>query len=249
MTTAERKRAVSSLGNRLLRLAEALFVVLLAFLAAGATVSIAGTVFSTGGVERGTIPFTVGRTIAQFVGFALAAVGLVAVTDAWGLLQARSPTRREAGLIVAGVVCLLAAQFGALAVLEAVGIEVGQNRAVTVGEGEPLYYLAMIPVSVLVVGPVEELLFRGTVQGGLRRVFDAGPAIVIASVIFGAVHVSGVEGSALAVVAYIGIATLLALPLGYLYELTGNLVVPALAHGFYNASLFAIQYGIAVGAI
>ena len=39
-----------------------------------------------------------------------------------------------------------------------------------------------------------------------------------------------------------------ALVLGALYEYTGNIVVPELAHGAYNAVLFVVAYVTIVGA-
>jgi len=67
-----------------------------------------------------------------------------------------------------------------------------------------VYYAAMIVVSLLIVGPAEELLLRGVVQGGLRRSFDAAPAILIAALIFGALH-GNVEGTAVEQVTYMGV--------------------------------------------
>ena len=37
--------------------------------------------------------------------------------------------------------------------------------------------------------------------------------------------------------------------LGGVYEYSGNLVVPALAHGFYNAITFGLSYADTVGLV
>ena len=112
--------------------------------------------------------------------------------------------------------------------------------------GDPVaYYGAMIVVSILLVGPAEELLLRGVVQGGLRRSFDAAPAILIAAVMFGALHGS-VEGTVPEQVAYMGVTIVLGAVLGVLYERTENVLVPGLAHGLYNAIIFA---GLLWGAL
>lgn len=248
MTTAGRDATAAATSERIRRLAEALFAVLLAFFAATLAVAAVDPVLTVVFAEGG-IGYTVARTVVQFGGFALAVAVVLAVSNDWRLLEAGIPDRRQAALALGGVLGLLVVQFLALVVIDAMGASTGQNRAITVGAGRPLYYLLMIPVSILVVGPVEELLFRGVVQGGLRRTFGPVVAIGVASLVFGVVHVSGIEGSALAVVLYVAVATLLALLLGYLYEQTGNLVVPALAHGGYNATLFAIQYADTVGIL
>ena len=49
--------------------------------------------------------------------------------------------------------------------------------------------------------------------------------------------------------AYLGVVFALALVLGATYELTDNLVVPALIHGAYNAVQFGIQYLAATGGL
>jgi hypothetical protein len=92
----------------------------------------------------------------------------------------------------------------------------------------------------LVVGPAEELLVRGGIQGLLKRAWGPWPGIVGASALFGSLHYIGSGSSALA---YVVFSFLLGILLGYLYERTGNLIVPAVAHGGYNAVIYAIQYG------
>jgi membrane protease YdiL (CAAX protease family) len=48
---------------------------------------------------------------------------------------------------------------------------------------------------------------------------------------------------------YIGIAFVLALVLGATYEYTGNLTVPALIHGAYNAIQFGAAYVTTTGGL
>jgi membrane protease YdiL (CAAX protease family) len=95
-------------------------------------------------------------------------------------------------------------------------------------------------VSLAVVGPVEELLFRGVVQGGVRRAFDAVPAVLIASLAFGLIHLPSVSGTPVERWAYVGVVVVLGSVLGALYEWTDNVVVPGLAHGVYNAAIYVV---------
>ena len=184
-------------------------------------------------------------TILQFVGFLLAAVGYLAVTNEWEILRIDTPSLQDVGLIASSAVALLALQYGLLFVLSQIGLSTGQNQA-TVPTGDPVvYYLALIVVSILVVGPAEEVLFRGVVQGGLRRAYSAGPAILIASALFGLVHVFAVLGTLDQQLTYAAVALMLGVGLGLLYEYTDNILVPSLAHGLYNAAIYAtLLYGV-----
>ena len=72
----------------------------------------------------------------------------------------------------------------------------------------------------------EEGLFRGVIQGGLSGEIPPAAALVLASVLFGLLH--------LVTPMYGAIATIFGLYLGGLYILTGNLVVPVIVHTLYD---------------
>ncbi len=100
----------------------------------------------------------------------------------------------------------------------------------------------MIPFSILVVGPAEEYIFRGFIYGGLLSVFKGKHWIllaVVSSVMFASVHAYYVITYGVAsAVAIIGIIALgLAMAITY-YWSGGNLLVPALIHGVYDATAF-----------
>ncbi|WP_418281519.1 lysostaphin resistance A-like protein [Halorubrum sp. DTA98] len=232
--------AVGTPIEELARLASAAFAVVFALVVASAiTAPVTGIAVDLGVVTEETNAWQVLRTVVQFGGFLLAALGYLAITGEWDVVGIERPTLTDAGLVVVVGLALLVLQYGALFVLGRFGVTTGQNTA-TVAAGDPAsYYLAMIVVSLLVVGPVEELLFRGVVQGGLRRTFDALPAILIASLLFGIVHLPAVDGSSLEQLAYVGVVVGLGCLLGFLYERTNNVLVPGLAHGAYNAAIYA----------
>lgn len=231
----------SAAGERILRVASALFAILFALLVASAiTVPGANLAVSLGLVSEGSTGYQLLRTLLQFAGFGLAAAGYLAITDEWELARVSRPTAREGAIIVGAGAVLFAFQYGALFALDQVGLSTAQNQAV-VPAGDPVtYYLAMIAVSLAVVGPVEELLFRGVVQGGVRRAFDAVPAVLIAALAFGLIHLPSVSGTPAERWAYVGVVVALGAALGALYEWTDNVVVPGLAHGAYNAAIYAI---------
>jgi len=95
------------------------------------------------------------------------------------------------------------------------------------GRGIPAVLLASV-----LAGLGEELLFRGVLQAWLVGPIGAWPAVVLAGVIFGLVHS--------VTRAYFLLATCMGLYLGALYQLTGNLLMPSLAHALYDA--IAIVY-------
>jgi membrane protease YdiL (CAAX protease family) len=107
---------------------------------------------------------------------------------------------------------------------------------------DPTVLLWLIPGSFLLIGPGEELLFRGIVQGRLRETFDRVSGVVLASALFAAVHFAALTGGTGGRLVTITVLFFPALVFGSVYELTDNLVVPALVHGAYNATLFALAY-------
>ena len=236
------------LGVRARDLFRGVLLIVGAFLCATAIVGLgASALVAAGVVERGTLEFRVVASVLQFVGFGVGVGGYLAITRDWELVQLRVPTLRTVGLIAIGVVALVLAQLAIARLLTVLGISVAQNQVVVTGQQDPRYFLYMIPVAILLVGPFEELVFRGGVQGILRRTWGPGVAIVVASVLFGLVHWIALTGAGGSRVPYVTVAATLGLVLGYLYERSRNLVVPAVVHGLYNTVLFGAQYLSATG--
>lgn len=162
-------------------------------------------------------------------------------------IVARVPSLRETGWILGGAIVLFGTERVISFLISTIGIEVAQNQVVKVARDNPTVILLLMVFSILVVGPGEELLYRGVVQGRLRESFSSLPAIVLASGLFASIHLFSLQGGGKLV--YVGVAFVLALILGTLYEYTGNLVVPSLVHGVYNAAQFGlVYYSVVVGA-
>jgi membrane protease YdiL (CAAX protease family) len=155
-------------------------------------------------------------------------------------IRVRVPTRRDIAWVTGGFIMLLVAVRALSAIIAYLGFDHASNQIIEVGREEPTVFLVLIPLSFLLVGPGEELLFRGLIQGTLRESFHPMRAVVLASLIFAMVHVFSLQGSGKLV--YIGVVFTLALVLGVTYELTDNLAVPALIHGAYNAVQFGLAY-------
>ena len=157
------------------------------------------------------------------------------------------PDKRDSIVTVLGIFALLGLLLAVSAVLSYFGIESAQNQVVEIGRQNPTGFLLLIPLSFLIVGPGEELLYRGLIQGTLRESFHPTRAVVLASALFASIHLFSLSGEGKLV--YIGLVFVLALILGATYEYTGNLTVPALIHGAYNAIQFAGTYLTATGWI
>jgi uncharacterized protein len=94
----------------------------------------------------------------------------------------------------------------------------------------------VVVVGLAVIGAplVEELFFRGLLQGAFTRRVGAVPALFVTAFIFSFAHVLS-EGL-LAPLALFPMA----LVLGYLRYRTGRLAAGMVAHALFNASLFAL---------
>ncbi|MFB6168336.1 MAG: lysostaphin resistance A-like protein [Haloferacaceae archaeon] len=154
----------------------------------------------------------------------------------------RLPGLRDLGAVGLGYGLALGFGIGGAILVSTFGIEAGSNQAAELASRDPTVLLLLIPASFVLIGPGEELLFRGIVQGRLSEAFSAPVAVVLASVIFAAVHYVALSGSPRARLVTVGILVGPALVFGAAYELTDNLVVPALIHGAYNATLFTLLY-------
>jgi membrane protease YdiL (CAAX protease family) len=212
---------------------------------AGLVVAGAVDVGSVGGsgADLGATAFVVLAVASQL---GLGIVGL-AYARRYLHVTVRAPTRREGGLVVAGLFASLVAALALTALASLVAGDTGSviDDAVT---ADPLLLPILALLSVILVAPIEELLFRGAIQGRLRRTFGPTGAIVGASALFGAIHVfnfTGTVGGGVAFAAAIGAVSLL---WGYLYERTGNLLVPIVVHGLYNAALFGLSALALAGA-
>ncbi|MGX9715306.1 CPBP family intramembrane glutamic endopeptidase [Janthinobacterium lividum] len=91
--------------------------------------------------------------------------------------------------------------------------------------------LWLLAVGALAAPLCEEFIFRGLLQGGLRRSLPAWQAIGIAAALFALVH----PPAAMLPVFVLGLCT------GIAYERSGALLAPMLAHALYNAAMLGYQ--------
>lgn len=162
-------------------------------------------------------------------------------------LPIRAPTRSDLPYLLGGLIASVCAAGLSLALTDAVvpAVELSPGYA----EYSPLDTLtgpalaAAVVVSLLVIGPAEEFLFRGVIQGRLAETFDPGAAVGVAGVVFGLFHVYPVALLSPPPAALVHMAayyTLMGAIFGWVYHRTDTLVGPAVVHGVFNAALFAV---------
>lgn len=148
------------------------------------------------------------------------------------------PTQSELLLALLAVPFPFALAAVSRRVLDALGVE--GETALSVPDGQLPWFVL---VSLVLVGPAEEMLYRGVVQGLLVQPLGTGGGVLLMGVLFGAVHYPTYGAESLAdvdagVVAG-GLQTAaVGVVYGALYVATGNLLVPVVAHSLYDAALF-----------
>jgi membrane protease YdiL (CAAX protease family) len=227
--------------------------VVLAFALAIAGFVVAFVLFNLASLFVDTNEFSVvqltvfGLVILQGVSFPLVAYGYLRVRELpLSFLRLRRPTVGDIGLGVGGFALAFLLVITAGVVISVAGLPAAE-RADSEALQNPQVLLALIPLSILVIGPGEEVLFRGVIQTTLREAFGAPVAIVLASAAFAPAHILALVGSPEALLVTISVLFLPSLVFGAVYEYAENLVVPALSHGLYNALLFSLTF-VSLGA-
>lgn len=165
-------------------------------------------------------------------------------------IHASVPSSRELLFAAGGYVAALTLAVLGAVVVSTLGVETGTNQAAATGMENPGVLLLLVPASFLVIGPGEELLFRGVVQGRIREALGPVLGVGLASAIFAGIHYFALTGGTPAG-NLVALAVLFfpSLVFGVAYEWTENVVVPALIHGAYNATLFAgLYFAVTLGA-
>ncbi|MFW5934797.1 MAG: CPBP family intramembrane glutamic endopeptidase [Halolamina sp.] len=148
---------------------------------------------------------------------------------------------RDTAVVVGATVGLVAINRAAFAVGELLGVD--PVTAVSAPEELSVGVLTvLLPTMLLVVGPAEEYLFRGIVQGYLRRSFSAWGAVGWSALLFALVHLPNLVSTPEAGVVSIPVWLTIGVVLGWLYERTGALLVPVLVHGLYNAAVITLLF-------
>ncbi len=105
-----------------------------------------------------------------------------------------------------------------------------QSLVRDLSEGDGTFRAAVFLMAVVVTPFFEELVFRGLLQGGLRRYLPPAGAVVVSSLLFALVHPAAVLVPIL----------MLALLLGWAFERTKSVWVPIGVHFLHNGVAFAL---------
>jgi len=147
----------------------------------------------------------------------------------------------DAALIVGATVALVAFNRAAFAVGSLLGVDpvtaVSAPDELSVG-----VLVVMVPAMLLAVGPAEEYLFRGVVQGYLRQSFSAWGAVGWSALLFAVVHLPNLLSNPEAGIVSVPVWLTIGVVLGWLYERTAALLVPVLVHGLYNAAVITLLF-------
>ncbi len=230
--------------RRVKRVLVALGLAIAGFLAGFLLVPVAGTItFGILGVaELTVVQVVLSLVVLQGIAFPLVALAYLRSRDLTrSFLRVYTPTRRDLKWGAGGFVLVFVLVYALVTVITFLNAPTAQRADQQVLQ-QPDVLLTLIPLSFLLIGPGEELLFRGVIQGTLREVFSAPAAIVIASAMFAPAHLVALQGGVQALAVSVSILFVPSLVFGYAYERTRNLVVPALIHGAYNATIFALIY-------
>ncbi|WP_416838995.1 CPBP family intramembrane glutamic endopeptidase [Haloferax sp. DFSO52] len=173
---------------------------------------------------------------------AFALVGILVAIALLGGVSVSIPTRGDLRWVALGLV----GSFAAVGLLVAASTVVDLSPVESVvGDAavvDPTILVALALLSIFVIAPAEELLFRGAVQGRLRKTFGPLGAIVLASAIFASLHVFNFVGGGIVILVPVTALFLVGAVFGYIYERTENLAVPIAVHGLYNATLFLSSF-------
>lgn len=215
--------------------------------ALGVGVIIALTIgyFAVTGNQTVSAVAELGMSLLALQGIAFPLLSLVYVRWSghdWSFLNVEIPSLKQVGWAVLTFVGAFVLAIVAAVVVQSLGLQAASNSSAQTAQQNPEIIPYMVVAALLLIGPGEELLFRGVIQGTLREYFSGPAAILLASGAFAPLHIFALIGDLQAGLVTISVLFLPSLAFGYAYERTRNLVVPALAHGFYDGMLFVILY-------
>jgi hypothetical protein len=189
--------------------------------------------------------------LTQYIVSALAAVTIGTIylkyTDkGTDYIDINIPNKKSFYTMVGGVIALLLilytiSVFTSFFEVEAADHSIQQSMVTTTTD--PRFILLMMPLSILVIGPSEEFVYRNLMQKRLYKDFRKWSAVILSSIVFAAIHYpTYANGDLPSVLVSLGTVFSLSLLLGFIYAWTENLVTVAFVHGTYNAALFGQLY-------
>jgi len=194
-----------------------------------------------GADQNTTVLIVLQLVLLQGIGFGVASMAYLRYRDlGFDYLRARSPTLNDVKWVVGIFVASFAILIVGSQILSMLGLSGEGHSIAETASGNPDILLALIPLSFLLIGPGEELLFRGVIQNAFVDRVGVRGGIAASSAFFVLIHLpnySGLEG-----LPTLSVLFAISVTWGYAYERTDSLFVPAMAHGAYNALQFGLLY-------
>lgn len=148
-----------------------------------------------------------------------------------------SPPMVSVNITVIGAFVALVFAAGIIVAVDLDGLLPNSPPEETIAGSSVVIWIAVL--SVFVIAPAKEYLFRGVIQRRLRKNFGAPGAVLGASLLFGPLHIGNISGSLetmlMGTLAICGVGIVYR----FLYERTGILVVLIMGHTLYNVVIYA----------
>jgi uncharacterized protein len=187
---------------------------------------------------------TAGRLVLVAVQASVLATVLAWLAARGSLSTVAAPLRRPRGgdlglglVIGVGGFGVLVLALGALFQLFG-DVDAPQQQALDDAAVGGVDALLAVVLAVMIAPVLEELVFRGALHGALRDRVGVWPAALLSSAVFAIIHLEIVTSSP----AFLVQLFLLGLVFVWLYERTGNLLAPVVAHLVFNAISIGIAY-------
>jgi hypothetical protein len=224
-------------------LGESVGVIVFAVIVALVLATAGGIALLLAGSELTSPTFLVVTLVGSQAGFALGALAYLRWRgEPLSNVGIAVPDLKGVVLVPVGLVVTFAMSLSAGIAVQLLDLQPAENATTSQAAGDPTSLLLLIPIMILVVGPCEELLFRGIVQRRIRERASAPVAIVLGGALFASIHFFALVGDLSAIATTIGVLFFPSLVFGTLYEYGKNIVVNALVHGLYNSVIVVILY-------
>lgn len=156
----------------------------------------------------------------------------------------RMPDRRGWLYVAGGLVGMFTVLIAGGVISNVLDLPSAQHGIMQQAQTNPAILLPLIPLSLLAIGPGEELLNRNVVQKHLYGSYSRWGAVLVATLVFTVIHVPAYGAGATPAALFVTLVRLflVSLVLGAVYERTENVVVAALVHGGFDAIQFGAAY-------
>lgn len=164
--------------------------------------------------------------------------------EGFDYLDVAMPDRRGWFYVAGGIVGMFAVLIAGAVISTWLGLPSTQHGLIEQAQRNPVILLPLVPLSLLAIGPGEELLNRNVVQKHLYGTYTRYGAVLVATLVFTLIHVPayGAGATPAALLVTLVRLFLVSLVLGVVYERTDNIVVAALVHGGFDAIQFGAAY-------